>query len=280
MCWPRGRRWRAARRPRWAAAPRSASLPPRGRRAAHLGLHAYGGQLHFPAAQPAGYEQADEVVKAERRAPPDALRETAGASVGAGEWGGTSKTMSPRIHRAHVEPPTIPPGRERVWPSASADPRWPGPADGRGGRREPFSRWMAPGPEVAMQTPISPVNLAWAQAMKAPISSWRDWMSSGSPSARSSAPRKPLIPSPGIAVGPFDPPGPQALEDVVRDQRGHRVSSLDVPADGSRAPAPPLGPRFRANTRGRRWTRQGQAGRRPPSRLLAFVQAGLPVIKA
>ena len=44
-------------------------------------------------------------------------------------------------------------------------------------------RWMsdgyteveAPGPEVAMQAPRSPVNLAYAQAMKAAISSWRAW---------------------------------------------------------------------------------------------------------
>ena len=48
-----------------------------------------------------------------------------------------------------------------------------------------------------MQPPTSPVNLAWPQAMKAAISSWRGWMNSGSPLARSSAPRKPLIPSPG-----------------------------------------------------------------------------------
>ena len=61
----------------------------------------------------------------------------------------------------------------------------------------PFSRWMAPGPEVARHTPISPVNLACAHAMKAAISSCRTWMKSGSPSARSSAPMIPLMPSPG-----------------------------------------------------------------------------------
>ena len=48
-----------------------------------------------------------------------------------------------------------------------------------------------------MQTPTSPVNFAWPQAMNAAISSWRAWTNSGSPSARSNAPRKPLIPSPG-----------------------------------------------------------------------------------
>ena len=37
---------------------------------------------------------------------------------------------------------------------------------------------MAPGPEVARQTPTSPVNLACAQAMKAAISSWRAWTKS------------------------------------------------------------------------------------------------------
>ncbi len=50
-----------------------------------------------------------------------------------------------------------------------------------------------------MQTPSAsgPENFAWPQAMKAAISSWRAWMKSGSPSARSSAPRNALIPSPG-----------------------------------------------------------------------------------
>ena len=56
---------------------------------------------------------------------------------------------------------------------------------------------MAPGPEVAMQTPTSPVNLAWAQAMKAAISSCRTWMNSIFPLARFSAPMMPLMPSPG-----------------------------------------------------------------------------------
>ncbi len=35
-----------------------------------------------------------------------------------------------------------------------------------------------------MQTPSSPVNLAWAEAMNAAISSWRAWMNSILPSAR------------------------------------------------------------------------------------------------
>ena len=50
-----------------------------------------------------------------------------------------------------------------------------------------------------MQQPTSPVNLACAHAMNAPISSCRGWMNSGSPPARSNAPSIPLIPSPGYA---------------------------------------------------------------------------------
>src|SRR5215208_3618711 len=49
-----------------------------------------------------------------------------------------------------------------------------------------------------MQTPTSPVNLACAQAMKAAISSWRTWISSGRSSPSwSKATVTPLIPSPG-----------------------------------------------------------------------------------
>ena len=49
-----------------------------------------------------------------------------------------------------------------------------------------------------MQTPTSPVNLAWAQAMNAAISSWRAWMKRGRsvPASPRIAPRKPMIPSP------------------------------------------------------------------------------------
>ena len=56
---------------------------------------------------------------------------------------------------------------------------------------------IAPGPEVARQTPASPVNFACAQAMNAAISSWRTWMNSGRPSPRPKAPMIPLMPSPG-----------------------------------------------------------------------------------
>ena len=35
---------------------------------------------------------------------------------------------------------------------------------------------MAPGPEVARQTPTSPVNFACAQAANEASSSWRTWM--------------------------------------------------------------------------------------------------------
>lgn len=60
----------------------------------------------------------------------------------------------------------------------------------------PFSRWIAPGPWVARQTPTSPVYLAWPLAMKAAISSCRTVTSSGSPPARFSAARSGSIPSP------------------------------------------------------------------------------------
>ena len=42
-----------------------------------------------------------------------------------------------------------------------------------------------------------PENLAWAHAMKAAISSWRTWISSGSFPAALKAPRMALMPSPG-----------------------------------------------------------------------------------
>ena len=62
---------------------------------------------------------------------------------------------------------------------------------------EPVEKMDAPGPEVARQTPTSPVNLAWAQAMNAAISSWRTCTKSSESDARSSAPISPLMPSPG-----------------------------------------------------------------------------------
>ena len=51
-----------------------------------------------------------------------------------------------------------------------------------------------------MHTPTSPVNLAWAQAMNAAISSWRTCDELRSAPRRSNAlkaPMIPLIPSPG-----------------------------------------------------------------------------------
>ena len=78
------------------------------------------------------------------------------------------------------------------WPTIATTGWWSSLAS-----YSPFSRCTAPGPEVAVQQPTSPVNLAWAQAMNAAISSCRGWMNSGSPPARSYAPRNPLIPSPG-----------------------------------------------------------------------------------
>ena len=56
---------------------------------------------------------------------------------------------------------------------------------------------MAPGPEVARQTPTSPVNLAWAQAMKAAIFLVPRLDELASVLARSRAPMMPLMPSPG-----------------------------------------------------------------------------------
>ena len=41
--------------------------------------------------------------------------------------------------------------------------------------RDGYTEVEAPGPEVAMQAPRSPVNLAYAQAMKAALTSWRAW---------------------------------------------------------------------------------------------------------
>ncbi len=61
----------------------------------------------------------------------------------------------------------------------------------------PVRMCWAPGPLVAMQTPISPVNFAWADAMKAAISSWRAWTNSNLSPARFSPPIRPRMPSPG-----------------------------------------------------------------------------------
>ena len=48
-----------------------------------------------------------------------------------------------------------------------------------------------------MQTPTSPLNFAWPQAMNAAISSWRACTNSNRSPARFSAPSSPLMPSPG-----------------------------------------------------------------------------------
>src|SRR5205823_5599347 len=69
------------------------------------------------------------------------------------------------------------------WPTMATTGWWSSLASYR-----PLSRWMAPGPEVAMHTPTSPVNLAWAHAMKAASSSWRAWMNSICLPTRSKAP--------------------------------------------------------------------------------------------
>ena len=50
-----------------------------------------------------------------------------------------------------------------------------------------------------MHTPTSPVNLAWAEAMNAAISSWRTCTNFSVPSllALSTATSRPAMPSPG-----------------------------------------------------------------------------------
>src|SRR5437868_5478240 len=85
---------------------------------------------------------------------------------------------------------------------------------------KPFSRWMAPGPDVARQTPTSPVNLACAQAMNAAISSWRT-CTKRIDSWRSSAPMMPLMPVAGIAVDALHAPLGEALDEEVRGGLGH-----------------------------------------------------------
>src|SRR3954447_26364087 len=61
----------------------------------------------------------------------------------------------------------------------------------------PLSRWIAPGPLVAAQTPNVPLNFAYPTASKADISSCRDWTNWGLSPARPQAASRPLIPSPG-----------------------------------------------------------------------------------
>src|SRR6185312_9313441 len=78
------------------------------------------------------------------------------------------------------------------WPAMASTGMW-----SRRASYNPVTRCEAPGPEVAMQTPSSPVNLAYADAMKAAISSWRAWMKRIFPPARLRAPKTPLMPSPG-----------------------------------------------------------------------------------
>ena len=75
---------------------------------------------------------------------------------------------------------------------------------------------MAPGPDVAMHAPIWPVNLACEHAMNAAISSCRVWVNVGPCSSTfSNAPRKALIPSPGIAVDAVDAPFTEPVEHVM-----------------------------------------------------------------
>src|SRR5262249_45704516 len=61
----------------------------------------------------------------------------------------------------------------------------------------PFNRWMAPGPEVARQTPRRPVYFAYPHAMKAADSSCRTCTNEIESWRIRSASMMPLIPSPG-----------------------------------------------------------------------------------
>src|SRR5690348_8961851 len=61
----------------------------------------------------------------------------------------------------------------------------------------PLSRWIAPGPEVARQTPSLPVALAYAVAMNAAASSWCTRKNRTRSDWRRSPSMIPLIPSPG-----------------------------------------------------------------------------------
>ena len=79
-----------------------------------------------------------------------------------------------------------------VWPTIATTGVWSNFAS-----YSPLSRCTAPGPEVAMQTPGRPVNLAYPTASKALISSCLDWMNSGWLSALPHAAMMPLMPSPG-----------------------------------------------------------------------------------
>jgi hypothetical protein len=62
---------------------------------------------------------------------------------------------------------------------------------------KPLSRWMAPGPEVATQTPNRPVALAYPVAMNAAASSWCTRMNRSLSRRRRNPSIRPLMPSPG-----------------------------------------------------------------------------------
>ena len=79
-----------------------------------------------------------------------------------------------------------------------------------------------------MQTPSSPVNLAWAEAMKAAISSCRTWMNSILPLARCSAPKHAVDAVAGIAVDPPHAPLVKALDEEIADGLGHGIAVLAV----------------------------------------------------
>ena len=80
---------------------------------------------------------------------------------------------------------------------------------------------MAPGPEVAMQTPTWPVNLAWPHAMKAAISSCRVW-TKRSRSWCGQRAEDPVDAVPRVSVDRVDTPLDEALTQVVGSGPAHR----------------------------------------------------------
>src|SRR2546423_2896884 len=79
-----------------------------------------------------------------------------------------------------------------VWPTIATTGTWSSLASYR-----PLSRWIAPGPEVARQTPSLPVALAYAVAMNAAASSWCTRKKRTRSDWRRRPSMIPLIPSPG-----------------------------------------------------------------------------------
>ena len=79
-----------------------------------------------------------------------------------------------------------------------------------------------------MQTPNSPVNLAWAEAMKAAISSCRTWMNSILPFGPLQRAEHAVDAVAGIAVDPPHAPLVKALDEEIADGLGHGIAVLAV----------------------------------------------------